>query len=371
MRSLVIILSLALILTFIPTASAMGGGGPGDRKDPPPHGGLQPPKDQGEVLILKTEVLNLYIVKDKAHVGFGYPDERGSSFHLHFGKVIGYNDSDDPGFQVDEMLYFSPLDGGWQMSPLIKDENETLGPFQSFTLTKPIDMQRAGPGPKEKVTNWANLTLHFLLASYDFEQTVGSTTYEILGGAELKIDIELDIHKALMVDSIAIEQRLFDQPFEPGQAPYTMDLREDDRHQRLDKGFNDTFQHTFKDHPDGHQHLGLLNSNELEESFYNWVSEAELTTNGTTGLQNVTTTYHTTGEHLNLYLSYPYTEQTSSIFHDPSVGVVADNLIQLAEEAAREFIDLLISYGLGLGLAVGVIGVAAYVGGRQSKDIEL
>jgi len=313
---------------------------------------------------------NSFVVQvhiQQAEVVYGYPATHQPPFHLQFFKIIGYNDTGEVGYQRDEALYMAPLGGGWQAGQVVEEQNERLGPLVRFNMSRDVDFYAVG-GSKEKISNAATLTLHFLLATNSYNESLDSgINYEVLGSSELKIDIEITFHKELPVENLAVEQVLFNQP---PQGEKKREFQTDEAHhqQRLHPGFNDSNEHRFEDKQAGHQHIGLVNNKELEEGFYNWVSQAELSQDQNGQLENVTTTYATDGSGLRLYLSYPMLTNLTSIYHDPSVGVVAANLPRIIEEAAKDFVELLLSFGLGGLLAVGAIVAATVVMSRNGKD---
>jgi len=317
---------------------------------------------------LETNSFVVHVHVDKAEVVFGYPASHQPPFHLQFTNLIGYNDSGEAGYQREEALYKAPLNGPWQIGQVNEDENAELGPYVTFDMSRGVGFHAVG-GSREKIDGAATLTLHFLLATNSFTQSLDSgVSYEVLGSSELKIDIEIELHKELPVEDLTIEQVLFNEPPQ-GERERHFQMEEAHHQQRLHPGFNDTNEHLFEDRQAGHQHIGMVNTEELEEGFYNWVSQAELSRDQTTQFENVTTTYATDGTGLRIYLSYPLLANLTSIYHDPSVGMVADNLPQFIEAVAKKFIDLLLSFGLGGLLAVGFILAATFaVTGRKEED---
>lgn len=368
MRWMISPVCLVLLVAVIPATAAAQGPGPGQGGPPPHGGGMQSPHHEGNVLHLETNSFRVDILTDRAEVVYGYPSSREPPYHLHFINLIGYNDTGEAGYQRNEALFKAPLDGLWQAGQVVKDENDELGPFITFSMSREVDFHTVGD-PRERINGAATLTLHFLLATNSFTESLDSgVSYEVQGSAELKIDIEITLHKELPFEDLTVEQVLFNEPPQ-GERDRFFQTEEARHQQRLLPGFNDTNEHRFEDRQAGHQHIGMVNTEELEEGFYNWVSQVELGRDQTTQLENVTTTYATDGSGLRIYLSYPILTNLTSIYHDPSVGMVAANLPQMIEEAARDLLELVLSFGLGGLLAVGFIVAATFAAvGRKEGD---
>jgi hypothetical protein len=182
-------------------------------------------------------------------------------------------------------------------------------------------------------------------------------TYTIMGGAELKVDVHIEVLTPVDgIDFLTLEQSLRDDKDlyrprlanaasgEPGAdvSPYqaTSELK---------------------------QRVEFVKSS-ATPAFYSWVKKAEVTqADGTTRVMDVQAAYMGVDGRMLLYLSYPYDVNTTYIFHDPSLGIYEDGFPGIPEEWKAIFDPLLFSVSAIAAVAI-VVALRSRSGRKEEDD---
>ncbi|MFW9846677.1 MAG: hypothetical protein ACFFD6_08015, partial [Candidatus Thorarchaeota archaeon] len=158
--------------------------------------------------------------------------------------------------------------------------------------------------------------------------------YTVLGGVELKIDIEIGNFPFLSDTSkIAVLNYLREDVASTEDSDYHIRLHEDsgdDDHDSEDVMTEDEWGEKFDDidedhdgHEDDVQGLSLVDaSTDTTRGFYRWVDKAVMTLPG--GVQeaaDVDASYWTDGNAMLLFFAYPNFDG-GSLLHDPSIGLI-------------------------------------------------
>jgi hypothetical protein len=207
------------------------------------------------------------------------------------------------------------------------------------------------------VEDFARITLSFTLTSRDVNHTDEVGEYMTLGGAELKVDILIDVLSPVEgIDFLTVEQVLKDD-----RGTYLPKTTEADSAGEPEPDQLRRYQET----TDLKQRIEFRESSDTP-AFYSWVKKAELTrSDGSQEVTDVMAAYIVTDGRMILYLSYPYDVETVSIFHDPSLGIFEGGFPFIPEEWRAIFDPLL--FGVSALAAVAMVVALRSRGGREEE----
>jgi hypothetical protein len=307
-------------------------------------------------------VIEVFTTRTRPEITFWYADsdENRFRFKLIYQRLIGYQDlNQNNRYDFGEERFEAILqDNLWNIDGLEYSVNSKYGNYIEFELSAELDLEKLEPperfqerigqdnellyystraeeqpSPEQKLPNiaqnWARLTFKFLITSNDF--TLDKPfTYEINGGTELKIDIDLEFHRPVNIDGICLEQVLFDE-----ERDFGFKTKDSDReliHNRDTLGNNPDSQKNremqlFEPNTNNiKQSILFIDDSEKEFGFYSWVNKINVTyIDGRHEIVSINTTYITDGSVLRLFTNYPYNQEISIVNHDPSIGMVKES----------------------------------------------
>ncbi len=332
-----------------------------DRKDP------QPVEDL-DFILLRTGIMVVRIDRDRPDLTFYMTDDDGRTalFRVTYTRLLAFADANEDGApQAPEVAYTSALWAyDWDLSDVSLEEDPTTGRIATFSMSTTVDLIENDPlaaelaRPLFTIEDFAKITLVFTLASRDIDHTGEVGTYSVLGGAELKVDIHIDVLAPVKgIDFLTIEQILKDDRGE--YVPRTTESDEaSDTPDELRR---------YRETPDLKQRIEFK-KRVATPAFYSWVKKAEITrADGTEEVADVLAAYIVTDSRMLLYLSYPYDVETAYIYHDPSVGIYEGGFPGIPEEWIAAFDPLL--YGVAALAAVAIV-TSLRARGKKEEDGE-
>jgi hypothetical protein len=324
------------------------------------------PVEDLDFILLRTGLMAVRVDRDKPDLTFYMTEDDGTKALLRviYSRLLAFTDENEDGApQASEITYTSALwSYDWKMTDVSLVEDPEDGRVASFDLSTVVDLVENDPTatelarPLSTVKEFARVTLTFSMSSRDLNRTDDVGTYLVLGGTELKVDIDIEVLTPVEgIDFLTIEQHLKD-----------------------DRG-------NFRPSPDGDEATGdpsddpkrYQDSAELKQriefreratsaGFYSWVKKAVVTdVNGTEEVTDVLAAYIITDGRMVLYLSYPYDIETASIYHDPSLGIFELDLPFIPEEWKEVFDPLL--YGMA---AIAAVATVFGLRGRRGRPTE-
>jgi len=317
-------------------------------------------------LLLRTGILSVRIDRSKPDLTFYVAEDEGRTalFRVLYTRLLAFEDPNGDGApQAREVVYASNLMAyDWEMTQVSLVDDPETGRVASFSLATVVDLVEQDPNavaedrPLSTVRDFARVTLEFSLASRDSNRSDEVGDYVILGGAELKVDVHIDVLTPVDgIDFLTLEQHLRD---------------ERDRYRpRLPNAVSDEpgedvspYQPT----TDTKQRLEFVRSASAP-AFYSWVRRAEVTrADGSQQVVDVRAAYLYVDGRALLYLSYPYDVNTSYIFHDPSLGIYENGFPGIPEEWRAIFDPLL--FGVSALAAVAIVASLRSRGGGREED---
>jgi hypothetical protein len=353
--------------------------------------------DEGTVWI-QSEIMTVRLDSDKPTYQYWYTaDDNGSltRFMVSFLMIVEFEDNNTDGvFQANETIAFAPLDAfEWslQTGTITNEAGQNVEVYASYTKGGMSeedveddwfedwipgyhdDAEDAEDGGEEDEEDeeddydfsmFEDMTLQFYGHVYmdDYNGTVSDdegvkANYTVLGGVELKIDIEIGNFPYLSNTSkIAVLNYLREDIASSDDYDYEYHLHEDDDDYEIDsdedmEDLGEEFEDEDHDDDDEEvQEISLVEgSTNVTRGLYRWVDQALMThLNGTQEAVDVRASYWTNGEGLLLFMAYP-NFNGGSLLHDPSM-----RLIEEAGPSGQPPVNVPIpsEYLVGTGIAV-------------------
>jgi hypothetical protein len=323
------------------------------------------PVEDLEFILLRTGLMVVRVDRDRPDLTFYMTDDDGKAalFRVVYNRLLAFSDVNEDGApQANEIAYTAPLLAyDWELSEVSLAEDPETGRVATFDLTATIDLVENDPLASElgrplfTVEDFAKITLSFTLTSRDVNHTDEVGDYMTLGGAELKVDILIQVLSPVEgIDLLTIEQVLKDD-----RGTYVPKTTEDSAAGEPTPDELRRYQET----GDLKQRIEFRERADTP-AFYSWVKKAEITwSDGTEEVIDVMAAYIVTDGRMILYLSYPYDVETVSIFHDPSLGIYEGGFPGIPEEWKAIFDPLL--FGVSAMAAVAMVVALRSRGGRE------
>lgn len=312
--------------------------------------------------------------------------------------ALGYNATEDDMLVLEDVPYHASFEHStWSVSPVQEDTDPESGQTVTVELASSVNINKRiaynssnklpGEPGIDIIEDWADVTVRFIVSfdNYSAEYTGvdDSPDYQVNGSTELKFDIDIQINEAIDASDLALDIGLMmmdDYTFSPTSMPeqYLFRGYQEDGVTESYPSENETDGETMLLHQfrprDGFKQLFTFVEDEAE-SFFGWARQAEVGwADLADELVDIATLYRTDGESLRVYLSTPLEETTTSILHDPSLGLlvpggnggyvdIPDGEITIGASGESVAVGLLTGV-----LIVGSIGAYAAVRKRSSED---
>jgi hypothetical protein len=325
----------------------------------------------------------------------GQDEEPG--YGVVISSVFGYNATEDGMLVLEEVPYRASFEHAtWSLSGVTHETDSEKGETVSVEMTASLNMNRriaafGDDQPKEPgepgieiIEDWGQATVRFCVTSNNYSalyvDVQDSPEYDVNGTTELKFDVSIDINEAIYAQDMALDiglMKMENYTFTPTSMPeqYVFRGYQNDTISESDPYENETdgdVQIVHKFNPrSGFKQLFTFVEGDQEESYFGWARQAELAWTGEEDeLVDIATLYRTDGESLRVYLSTPLNNTTTSIFHDPSIGLfpgsggyvdIPDDIIPVGSSGE----SVMLGAAIGI-MLVGVVG--AYVVVKKSSD---
>ncbi len=323
------------------------------------------PEEGVDHVLLRTGDMVVVVLRDRPDFAFYVASDEGKRAYMRllFTRLFAVSDTNGDGApQPGEVAYTADLRAyGWDLSNVEVLDDAVLGRVVRFEQSAIVDLVENDPRaeaegrPLLAVTGFARVTLRLTLASRDSELPANGGTYTVAGGTELKVDVLIDVLRPVAdVDFLTLEQLLRDDRGAYAPRPKEAVASPDEA----------PTVRSFRDREGLKQRVGF-EGGKGAPGFYSWVKRAEVgTEDGTTESVDVRAAYVLTRGVMLLYLSYPYDITTTSIYHDPSLGVIGDGLPALPK-AFRAVFDPVLWTVSAVAAAAMVYGLRG--GGRRKE----
>jgi hypothetical protein len=327
-------------------------------------------RDSDGTAWIQTDIATVRLDSEQPRFQFWYSSDSNGSrarFLVSYLMIVEFEDlNGDNVYQVNETLDFAPLDAfDWVLQTgAVTDElghnTEVYASYTKGGLSEDWEddwFKDWMPGyggedePEEpfilssnediNFTRFEGMTLQFYAHMYldDYNGTISDdegvkANYTVLGGVELKIDIEVGNFPYLSETShVAILNFLQEDLASEDGSDHHFRLHEDEGDENRDsedlmpeEDWGKKFQDVDEDddgHHDDVQELSLVeDSTDTTHGFYRWLDKAVMTLpGGSQEAVDVEASYWTNGNALLLFFSYPNFDG-GSLLHDPSMRFV-------------------------------------------------
>jgi hypothetical protein len=363
-------------------------------------------KLDGEGISTKTNIMEIYTPRTRPEITFWFADVENTEarFKLVFQRLIGYKDKNENGmYDVGEESFQVFLeDVPWVIDDLIYSVDPKYGNYVEFRLFSEVGIGKfdrdfnldnrtkefASSNDESTATRqityesddqkneyerlayletWAEIEFKFLVTSNSFEEKY-PYTYEINGDTELKIDININIHKPIYIDGICIEQVMYDEGKTYGFLTKEADGNNIYLPESEDSPVN--MRNFVVKNINSKQWVMFIDDSGKEYGFYSWVSKINVTNyDGTSEIIDIASSYTTDGSVFNLFTSYPYTRDIRVIEHDPSVGMIKESKPEQKSEPENGLIEMLFNPVVYIVASIVAILILLFIYKSQSRDI--
>ena len=355
--------------------------------------------EMADMVLIETPDMSVAIYKTFPAAMLRVADqEDGPGYGFVLSAALGYNATEDGMLVLEDVPYHASFEHStWSVSPVQEDADPEAGQTVTVELTSSVNINKRvaynssdklpGEPGIEIIDDWADVTVRFIVSysnySSQYDGVNDSPDYQVNGSTELKFDIDIEVNEAIDASDLALDIGLMmmdNYTFSPTSMPeqYLFQGYQEDGVTDSYPSENETdgdvmLLHQFH-HREGFKQLFTFVEDEAE-SFFGWARQAEVGwTDLADELVDVATLYRTDGESLRVYLSTPLNETTSSILHDPSLGLfmpggnggyvdIPDDEISIGASGEGVMIGLLTGF-----VIVGTIGAYAVVRRRSSED---
>ncbi len=328
-------------------------------------------RDSDGTVWIQTDIMTVMLDPKLPSYQYWYTsDENGSlsRFLVSYMMIVEFEDSNGDGvYQPNETLAFAPLDAfEWslQTGAITNDLGQNTEVYASYTkggLSEDWEdgwfkdwmpgyddngddsllASDGGEDPEFDFSRFKFMTLqfygHIFMDNYNGTVTADEeikANYTVLGGVELKIDIEIGNFPFISnTSSVAVLNYLREDVASSGEYDYHFILHEqsgDDEHDSSDVMEN--LGDKFEDHDENDdgiddmvQEISFVDATtDMTRGFYSWLDTAVMTMlNGSEFAVDVSASYWTDGNALLLFFAYPNFDG-GSILHDPSLRLIED-----------------------------------------------
>jgi hypothetical protein len=353
--------------------------------------------ETADAVVIETGEMDIAISKTFPAAMIMPPDQDGEpGYGIVLSSVFGYNATADGMLVIEDVAYRASLEHAtWSLSGITHQTDPEKGEFVAVEMSASLNMNRRiaafDDQPKESgepgieiIENWAEASVRFVVTASNYSALYNdvddSPGYDVNGTTELKFDVSIDINEAIYAQDMALDiglMKMENYTFTPTSMPeqYVFRGYQNDTISESDPYENETdgdVQIVHKFNPrSGFKQLFTFVEGDQEESYFGWARQAELAWTGEEDeLVDIATLYRTDGESLRVYLSTPLNNTTTSIFHDPSIGLfpgsggyvdIPDDIIPVGSSGE----SVMLGAAIGI-MLVGVVG--AYVVVKKSSD---
>lgn len=343
-----------------------------------------------EAVWISSDVLTVMAMDEMPAFHFWYANDNNGTmarFMAAYGLIAEFNDTNGDGaFQFEEALYYAPLSAyEWsvQSGSVEDDDGTTTEVWLKYTKGGVREGGNDHHGmygtdgmphmyiEDADVDRFKDTTVQFWAHIY-FENYTGTiedsngvtVDYTVLGGAELKVDIEIGNFPFSSNTTMAAVQTMLNENMAPGNmigemmgGGFSHMFRTQERYGGImgnsmmnwtTDGGNET---RFDNMPNTHmQQIDFVDgSTNTTQGFYRWIDKAIINWPGAISeVVNVTASYVPTGMGVSLFFAYPNFDN-GTILHDPSIG-----LVEGAGPEIQTWTNIAIVTGIGI---LGVIAL--------------
>jgi hypothetical protein len=267
-----------------------------------------------EFVNISTEVFQVFVNRTSPVIIYSYREHRPGmpDFVVTFQRLIFFTDDGDNIYDGEEVAASVVLTNyPWAFMNV-----EVSGPKVSF------DLKARVPITTNDGFAAADVTFTCIVTNGSVSNSESSSFVQ--GSSELKMDINIEMEDAVVdADHMAVEASVRDTL---GSHSYLM---EGPSGFKLQSRTNETGYQSVPRLPAAHHtKIGLVDENVVEHAFIGWVNTAKETWNTETGPLDVEVgaSFRVIGGALELLMAFPYSPWLVTLNHDPSVGVLEENL---------------------------------------------
>lgn len=276
--------------------------------------------------------LTATVTKEMPQIVFKHStDPVAPTFTIRLPFIYLYNDTNDDGvFSTSEAAYMASLDShynvAWNTTTVEFATGPASGEYAVLRMAATLSLYNQSTDTVPIIDDWANITFWFQITENAVIYSNSYGSYIVAGRTEMRMNFTLDILKKLDFRGLAVEHLL-----KAGGSTNMFEIREISNA----GGWAMTTVPSHVDEgPDGLNITHKLNQTSLPvqninfarddgalQAFYNYSSEPLVRTSGDYRPVAMNSSYYTTGTGMMLYVSYAFSNDTTSLSHSSFLGI--------------------------------------------------
>jgi hypothetical protein len=296
--------------------------------------------------------LTATVTRDLPQVVFMHvTDPVAPSFTIRLPFLYLYNDTNDDGvFSRSEAVYTANLDShynvAWNTTAVEFSTGPAEGECAQLRMAATLSLYDQPTDTVPSIDAWANVTFWFQIAENPVTYSNSYGGYTVAGRTEMRMNFTLDILKKLSFSGLAVEHLL-----KAGGSTNMFLIREisnadgwamtrvSSRVNEEEYGLN--FTHRLNQTSLAVQEINFAKEDDTIQAFYRYSSEPLVRTSGDYQPVAMNSSYYTTGTGMRLYVSYAFSNDTTSLTHSSSLGIDENGFVGRVRDWLKENLPMI------------------------------
>jgi hypothetical protein len=254
------------------------------------------------------------------------------SFEVGLPMLYLFNDTNrDDLFERSEAVYTGYLDSyhnvTWTPNPVEFGNGTVSGEFAEFRMNASVSLYEHAEDLEAAVPDWGNISFLFRINQNPVMYSNSYGSYLVQGKTELMMNFTLMIGKRLNLTGLAVEHLLkgggstdMFMIREASSRPATFLTPVYSRNDELVNGLN--FTNKISETYLPYQEILFAKEDSTVQAFYHYSSEPMRMVGGNLSASPMSSSYLTTGTGMLLHTAYVISNDTESLSHNASVGII-------------------------------------------------
>jgi hypothetical protein len=306
-------------------------------------------------------------------------DPIAPSFTIRLPFLYLYNDTNNDGiFSRSEAVYTASLDSHynvvWNATTVEFATGPVSGEYAQLRMSATLSLYDQPADSVPAIDDWANITFWFQITENPVTYSNVYGSYNVAGRTEMRMNFTLDILKKLNFSGLAVEHLL-----KAGGSTSMFQLRETSNadgwamttvSSRVDEGqYGLNVTHRLNQTSLPAQEINFAQDDGTVQAFYRYNSEPLVRIAGDSQPVVMNSSYYTTGTGMMLYVCYAFSNATTSLSHDSSLGIDERGFVGRVRDWLRENLPMIMVVS---GSIVAVVSFALLASmllqGRRKRD---
>lgn len=296
--------------------------------------------------------LTVTVTNDLPQVVFKHStDPVAPSFTIRLPLLYLYNDTNNDGvFSKSEAVYTANLDShynvAWNATTVEFATGPVSGEYAVLRMAATLSLYDQPTDTVPSIDDWANITFWFQITENPVTYTNSYGSFTVAGRTEMKMNFTLDILKKLNFSGLAVEHLL-----KAGGSTNMFQIRETSNaggwamttvSSHVDEGqYGLNITHRLNQTSLPVQNINFARDDGTVQAFYDYSSEPLVRTSSDYRPVTMNSSYYTTGTGMMLYVSYAFSNDTTSLSHSSFLGIDERGFVGRVRDWLRENLPMI------------------------------